>query len=75
MEKNAMIKNLLEIYDRTIANCLFYERENKKAHLLNEIGVLRGVAYCLESMGMCPHTAEFLRLINLQNELTKGETT
>lgn len=67
-----MIQNLLAIYERTINNCLFYEKENKKEHLLNEIGVLRGVAYCLESVGICPHTKEFFHMIDLQNELLKA---
>lgn len=47
--------SLDEIYKRTMNNCKFYEQQyNKyhnivnKKHLLNEIGTLRGVAYCME---------------------------
>ena len=60
---------LQDIFNRTLNNCLFYERENKPEHLLNEIGCLRGIAYAMEVMNMCPHTDEFLRFISIQNEL------
>ena len=39
------MKKLIELFDRTINNCKFYEEEGKKASLNNEIGVLRGIAY------------------------------
>lgn len=41
---------LLRVYSRTYNNCIFYEKENRKADLLNEIGVLRGIAYCIEEI-------------------------
>lgn len=47
--------SLDEIYKRTMDNCKLYERQYNeyhnivfKKHLLNEIGTLRGVAYCME---------------------------
>lgn len=67
-----MDNTLIGIYNRTLNNCIFYENENDKLSLLNEIGVLRGVAYCLELSGECPHDDQFLHFIELQNELKKG---
>jgi hypothetical protein len=60
---------LIEIYERTLQNCLFYEKEDKKEDLLNEIGALRGISYCLEAVGICTHNEQFLRLIDLQQKL------
>ena len=62
---------VIELWERTLKNCKFYEEENDMKHLLNEIGVLRGIAYVLEITGQCPHTEEFLHFIEIQNELTK----
>ena len=60
-----------EIFERTMKNCRFYEKSGDAASLLNEIGCLRGVAYCLEAEGCCPHSEEFLHFIELQQELKK----
>lgn len=62
-----MEEKIIELFERTMKNCNFYEKENQVAHLLNEIGVLRGIAYVMEEMKLCPHTEEFLYYINLQN--------
>lgn len=67
-----MKKKLLSLYDRTLKNCEFYERENDKIHLLAEIGCLRGISYCLEENGI--NTFELSGLmyfINISNELMK----
>lgn len=75
--------SLLELYDRTQKNCQFYEQQENAPALLNEIGVLRGIMYCIESavgeenavgtIGRIRHS-EFLRLIQLQRILReKGE--
>ena len=63
-----------ELYIRTLNNCLFYEREQKWLRLLNEIGVLRGIVYCLEGCGEnFPADETFLHFIELQQTLkTKG---
>lgn len=61
-----------EIFGRTLNNCRFYEKEGKETHLLNEIGVLRGIAYCLEESGECIHTEEFFYFIEKQNELLQA---
>lgn len=42
--------SLLELFDRTFKNCEFYEQEHDNDALLNEIGVLRGIMYCIESV-------------------------
>lgn len=70
-----MNMNIVEIYERTKANCSYYEREGKRLSLLNEIGVLRGVAYCLEVMtGKLPFDdSEFMRLIDIQKEMKNQE--
>jgi hypothetical protein len=62
---------VIELLERTLTNCRFYEKEKDTKHLLNEIGVLRGIAYVLELTGQCPHTEEFLHFIEIQNKLTK----
>ena len=51
-----------EIFNRTIENCLFYERENQVTKLKNEVQCLRGIAYCMETLGKNPWTGEALRL-------------
>lgn len=62
-----------EIYQRTINNCKFYLQENDK-RLLNEIGVLRGVCYCLESQGetFFYNDKDFVMFIDKQQELLNG---
>ena len=67
---------LQEIFERTKRNCLFYEKERKHASLMNEIGCLRGIVYCLEAVGVCPHhDEEFLRLIGVQQKIKGVEET
>ena len=60
-----------EVYNRTMNNCKFYEKENQALKLLNEIGVLRGISYCLENEGDTSfyNDNDFLHFIDLQNEL------
>ena len=41
---------LQALYNRTLKNCYYYESMGNKAALLNEIGVLRGIAYCIEEI-------------------------
>lgn len=65
-EKNKMI----ELLGSTYYNCLYYKENNKEYSLANEIGVLRGIAYCLsEIAGICPHNEDFLEMIEIQQEL------
>ena len=60
------------IYKRTKKNCLFYEQEGNEKRLLNEIGCLRGIAYCLEELGVCVHGDEvFLRMIALAENMKR----
>ena len=62
------------LYARTMNNCKFYEKENKPLKLLNEIGVLRGIAYCLETCGeFTPCDKDFQHFIEIQEELKKAE--
>lgn len=64
-------ETMKDIFDRTMANCRFYEKQDDELKLLNEIGVLRGVAYCLQLAGICPHSEEFAHFIGVQQTLIK----
>lgn len=44
------METVMEIYERTYRNCVFYRNEGHEIALLNEIGVLRGIFYCLEAI-------------------------
>ena len=68
-----MEETVTSIWERTLNNCMFYEREKNYTRLLNEIGVLRGVAYVLELSGCCIHTEQFIHFIEIQNELNEME--
>ena len=62
------------MFERTMNNCRFYKRENMEMHLLNEIGVLRGIHYCLEACGRTQIDNEaFLRFAEMQVEMLKDE--
>ena len=67
---------LFQLYDRTMNNCLFYEKEGNRKALLNEIGCLRGIAYCMEYKMIYSHMKDirFLRMIELQEQI-KNELT
>ena len=65
-----MKNDLTEHYTRTLRNCRFFEKEGNHKRLLNEIGVLRGILYCMygiEDASLIPQDA--LYYINVQNEL------
>ena len=72
---NADVTPLLQLFDRTMTNCLFYENEGKTNCLLNEIGVLRGIAYTLEAVGYVYHRThkDYDRLIGVQLAMTLAE--
>lgn len=66
-------ETIMDLYDRTISNCKFYEEEGKRISLNNEIGVLRGIAYCMELVGVYPLNDTFSHFIELQNEFRAAE--
>ena len=70
MEKK--IKKLKSDYERTLNNCKFYESENNTSALLNEIGVLRGLAYALETFSCLPCDKDFCHFIEIQQQLKNG---
>ena len=72
---NDDVTPLLQLFDRTMRNCLFYEKEGKTNCLLNEIGVLRGIDYVLCEVGYFFHIThkDLYRLIDIQNEMLKAE--
>lgn len=61
------MEDMIRLYERTYKNCLFYQSEGRKVELLNEIGVLRGIVYCIESV---IGSDNVYRLINF-SEFTK----
>lgn len=73
------MNELYKIFERTLDNCLYYEKEEMIEHLLNEIGCLRGIAYALETVGIYPYRSnftyadEFLRLIAIQSDNLQEE--
>ena len=62
---------ILDSFNRTMNNCRFYEQEGNELSLLNEIGVLRGLAYALDAFSSkdCYHSDDFIHFINRQQEL------
>ena len=66
-----MFNDLLE---RTIKNCRFYEKEDRKRSLLNEAGCLRGIAYAIDKVGALPARKEILYYMDKAREMTdKGK--
>ena len=64
------METIRDIYIRTMNNCKFYKEKGDSASLLNEIGVLRGIAYCMEITGVpYPDFDEFKSMIETQNAL------
>lgn len=65
-----MENKMMVLYNRTLNNCVFYEKENDTLHLVSEIGCLRGIAYCLEEMGVYPLTLSGLtHFIEINNDI------
>ena len=67
---------LMDLFNRTLSNCDFYEKENRTTSLLNEIGVLRGIAYCLEALNIdVLEFPSFQHYIEIQNQELNKITT
>ena len=67
---------LMDLFKRTLSNCEFYENENRTTSLLNEIGVLRGIAYCLEALNIdVLELSSFQHYIEIQNQELNKITT
>lgn len=67
-----MEKTVMELWNRTLKNCRYYEQENKLKYLLREIGVLRGLADVLRISNQSYYTEEYQHFLNIQNELLKS---
>lgn len=81
-ENNPAVSNkpfaskLMDLFNRTLSNCEFYENENRTTSLLNEIGVLRGIAYCLEALNIdVLELSAFQHYIEIQNQELNKITT
>ena len=76
-------ENIISIYNRTYNNCKFYFEKGENRRLLNEIGVLRGIVYCIQSiigennkhfaLNRLIDFPAFLEMIEKQNEFLEGE--
>ena len=72
------MENIIEIYNRTYRNCEFYREAGNENALLNEIGVLRGIVYCLESIVGADlvfqiiNFSAFKEMIDIQQKLKKA---
>lgn len=65
-----MKETIIDVYNRTMNNCKTYIQHGNTSSLLNEIGVLRGVAYCMEINGISyPDFTEFKKMIDIQQDL------
>lgn len=73
MAANKEKEEIIKLFKRTLNNCYYYEENNKTISLANEIGVLRGLAYAMEAIGLCPHTDSFLHYIDIQQKLKDME--
>lgn len=70
---------LMPLYNRTIKNIRFYQENGKEKELLNEIGVLRGIVYCMAAFvglgGLHIDMSEFASVIEEQNRLLGKNVT
>ena len=68
-------EKLLRLYSRTYRNCLYYKEIAAVKRLNNEIGVLRGIAYCLDAIGASEEIDidAFKKMIETQNWLLEVE--
>jgi len=76
-----MTETLIDIYNRTYSNCVFYLDSNRRYELINEIGCLRGIVYAIEAivgtanLYKLINCAEFHDMIDRCVELLKGGDT
>ena len=64
-------ETVMDIYNRTIRNCKYYESIHDDISLINEIGVLRGIYYCLQTVGVAPEDEVVSRFFETQEKLKK----
>lgn len=69
MEELTPVPKIYELYVRTLRNCYHYKEKKQYKRLLNEIGVLRGLAMALEVNNVNIRNREFDSYISLQNAL------
>lgn len=72
-------ENIIAIYNRTYNNCKFYYEQGNSKRLLNEIGVLRGIVYCIgaaigeNNINNVIDFPAFTEMIKKQTELLETE--
>ena len=73
------INKMLNLYNRTLKNCEYYNykdtyKSKSDISLTNEIGVLRGIAYCLELHGFdIAELPDFKLWMDIQQIMKNGE--
>ena len=74
------MSKMLDLYNRTLKNCEYYNYKDmykKKADisLANEIGALRGIAYCLELQGFdITELTDFKKWVDIQQIMKENES-
>ena len=74
------IKKMIDLYNRTLKNCeYYYYRDTYKSKsdisLANEIGVLRGIAYCLELQGFnITELTDLKQWVDIQQIMKENES-
>ena len=63
------IIQIYDLYCKTLNHCYYYKEKNDYIHLLNEIGVLRGLEESLKILNIGIAHIEYKMFIDLQNEL------
>ncbi len=70
---------LMNLYNRTLSNCTYYNSKGMKNSLLNEIGVLRGILYCIEGIleedisNPIFYNDKFVELIKFQQSMKEAD--
>ena len=62
-----------ELFERTLNNCRFLEKENNEKRLLNEIGCLRGIMYAIEKVGESPINEDAIYFIDKARDIIGDE--
>ena len=66
---------LMSLYNRTLNNCKYYEKQKDTFSLISEIGCLRGIAYCIEESGTDPLSLpDLMHFIKISNGLLNKTT-
>lgn len=66
---------IIDRFNQVMKNCRFYEKQGLPNSLLNEIGVLRGIYYCMEIDGVkLDDMSELMHFIDIQQNMKEPLT-